>query len=104
TPATNNTNYTTRTNGVLINSLGFRRFASATSGSQTFGATASPAVTQKITSVIHIEASRPQLTGATIAAGTTLYAGSIALDGQPLYGVDSYIDETTLYPGSMSIG
>ena len=103
TAAANNFHLLTRTLGTLNTALGWRVFPSATSGSQTFGATASPAVTQKITAVLHLQPKLTNLTaGAYISPTTTLYAGTITHDGQTMYG--AYIDATTtLYAGQVDI-
>lgn len=100
TAAASNVLWTTRNVDNLKTGLGFRYTAAATTSSLTFGATASGAVTQKITGVIHLEAAIGNLSGAYIDSGTTLYGGYIETDGfQPLEG--AYISSgTTLYGGT----
>ncbi len=105
TAAASNYYWLTRTAGTLNNAIGFRYIPTATTSNLTFGATASPAVTPRISAVLHLEAARPQLTGAagSVIGGATLYAGEIQHEGQTLYGAaGSFITATTtLYGGTL---
>ena len=105
TAAASNFHWLTRTAGTLNNAIGFRYIPTATTSNLTFGATASPAVTPRISAVLHLEAARPQLTGAagSVIGGATLYAGEIQHEGQTLYGAaGSFITATTtLYGGTL---
>ena len=87
--------------GTLTNTLGFRPTPTRTTGSQTYGATASPAVTQKITAVLHLESVRGALTVPAWSSSATLYAPArVALEGQELDGA-TIASGSTLYAPSM---
>lgn len=84
--------------GTLETVLGFRAVPSRTTGSITFGATASPAVTPLITGVLHLEGVRWALAGTAWEKTTALYGGALSI-GQPLLG--AHISGTALYAGGV---
>ena len=87
TAAAGNWTWFSQNVGTLTNTLGFRPTAAATTSNLTFGATASPAVTQKISAVIHLESVRGNPQPPAIASTTTLHAPArVSLQGQTLDG------------------
>ena len=102
TGASGNHVWIERNVGNLRLALGLRPIPDGTTGSITFGATASPAVTPRISSVLHIEGARGNLAGAFIESGSTLYAGGAIRTGQYLTGA-TIASGSTLYAGTVQL-
>lgn len=85
TGASGNHVWIERSVGNLKLALGLRPIPNDTTGSITFGATASGAVTPYISSVLHIEGARGHIDAPHIAAGSQVFAPVFTHAGQTIY-------------------